>query len=137
MSEREEIKINLENFIKAIMASLDIPTKSDINVLQNRIDELEELIAENRKEQGKTKQTKQDKRKARPTKKTGTKKAKKRGKTSISVILEEINKYPEGVDYKTIRNATGYEERKLRNIIFRLSKLNKIKKLARGKYAKV
>jgi hypothetical protein len=136
MSEKQEIGFNLENFIKAVLVGLNIPTKSDINMLQNRIDELERLIAENRKGQGREKKNKQAEKKTKSAKKPGTQKAKKRGATSISIVLKEINKHPEGTDYKTIQKATGYEERKLRNIIFRLSKINKIRKIERGIYAK-
>ena len=58
------------------------------------------------------------------------------GTSSISIVFEEISKYPGGVQYKTIQKATGFEERSLRNIIFKLSKLNKIRRLERGKYIK-
>ena len=116
--KKEEIKIHWENFIKAIMVGLDIPTRKDIKMLQSRIHELEKLV----KAGGADKVVNIDK---------------NLGRTAISVVFDEISKYPEGVNYKTIKKATGFEERKLRNIIFRLTKLNKIQSLGRGKYIEV
>jgi hypothetical protein len=119
MAKKQENEINSENLIKTILGAFDIATKSDITELQNRVDKLERLIVRQK------------------TMETGkAAKYKKRADTATSTVLKEINKYHEGTNFKTIQTATGFEERKLRNIIFRLDKFNKIKKIARGKYAK-
>jgi hypothetical protein len=38
------------------------------------------------------------------------------------------------VGFADIKSRTGYEEKKLRNIIFRLNKIGKIKRKERGVY---
>ena len=126
MAKKQENEINPENLIiKTILDTFDIAAKSDITELQNRVDKLERLIVRQKTEQ--------------VPKKTKIDKAAKSGKkadTATSTVLKEINKYPKGTNFETIQAATSFEERKLRNIIFRLDKSNRIKKIERGKYAK-
>ncbi len=55
-------------------------------------------------------------------------------KSASSVILEIIAGYPDGVDFKTIMDITGFEDKKLRNIIYRLDSLGKIQRVKRGNY---
>jgi predicted transcriptional regulator of viral defense system len=45
-----------------------------------------------------------------------------------------ISRYPEGIDFKTIMKTTGFEDKKLRNIIYRLDSLGKIERVRRGSY---
>ena len=122
---------NAELFVKIPFDILDIPTKNDIIDLQNRIYELEKLL-------GKTQDTKTERTKKlkKATKTSGGKRTRKHG-NATSAVFEEICKYPQGVVYKVIKNATGLEERQLRNIIFRLNKLNKIRTISRGRYIKM
>ena len=46
------------------------------------------------------------------------------------------NAIPEGVGFSEIKLQAGYGDKKLRNILFRLHKLGKIKRISRGVYAK-
>jgi hypothetical protein len=48
-----------------------------------------------------------------------------------------IGNHPDGTDFKTIKAATGFEDKKLRNIIFRLDKIKRIQRVTRGIYKKV
>ena len=119
MIEKPELGTNWESFIKMLLNRLDIPTKEDIILLHGRLDKLEQLLYQ---------------------KKTGT--AKKRPKPGLrrksasSIVLEVFANHPEGTNFKTVKAATRFEDKKLRNIIFRLDKIKRIKRVKRGIYKK-
>lgn len=117
MSNHMNLGADWEGVIKALLQRLDMPTKEDIHHLHARLDTLEQLI-----------QQKQPRTKAQPRKKT------KKRKSASSVVLEIIAGYPDGVDFKTIMEITGFEDKKLRNIIYRLDSLGKIHRVKRGTY---
>jgi hypothetical protein len=101
-----------------LLGRLDIPTKEDIVFLNSRLDRLEQLFYEKK-----------------PGRPHPAKHAEGR-KNASSIVLEVIANHPKGADFKTIQTATGFNEKKLRNIIFRLDKLKKIKRIKRGSYQK-
>ena len=112
-----EFSNNWENFIKTLLHSLDIPTKEDITKINKRIDKLEQLIYQNHP--------------------SGIQKNKSRiprKKSASSIVLGIIGNHPDGTDFKTIKDATGFDDKKLRNIIFRLDKIGKIQRVNRGIY---
>jgi predicted Rossmann fold nucleotide-binding protein DprA/Smf involved in DNA uptake len=117
MSNNMDLGTNLEGFIKTLLQRLDMPTKEDINHLHDRLDTLEQLLQQ---------------------KKTGTKrppsKRTPKRKSASATVLEIIAAYPDGADIKTIKSVTGFEDKKLRNIIYRLDTLGKIQRVSRGTY---
>lgn len=117
MSNTMDLGANWEGFIKMLLQRLDMPTKEDINTLHNRLDTLEELIAQ-----------KQPFAKKRAVVKPGKR------RSASNIVLEILANYPEGTDFKTIQAATGFDDKKLRNIIFRLDKIGQIKRVRRGIY---
>ncbi len=119
MVEKPEQGTNWESFIKMLLGRLDIPTKEDLVFLNGRLDRLEQLIYE--KKPGKPHP-------ARPV---------QGRKNASSIVLEVIGNHPKGADFKTLQATTGFNEKKLRNIIFRLDKLKKIKRVKRGSYQKI
>ena len=72
--------------------------------------------------------------KAKPMKKTVAKKAKKI--TAIDTVLAIIKRSRKGVDTVALRKKTGFQGRKIRDIIYRLKKQGKIKGLGKGLYVK-
>ncbi|MBU1195603.1 MAG: phasin family protein [Proteobacteria bacterium] len=120
MVEKIEQGVNWEVFIKTLLKRLDIPTKKDIQFLHDRLDTLEQLLYKKQPVSGKKKPA-QDSTK----------------KSASAVVLDIIANHPEGTDFKTIKAATGYDDKKLRNIIFRLDNIKKITRVARGIYKKV
>lgn len=54
--------------------------------------------------------------------------------TATQQILSIVRRSRKGVDVPTLKTKTGFEDKKVRNIIFRASKEGKIKKVSRGKY---
>ncbi|WP_457552621.1 hypothetical protein [Desulfobacula sp.] len=118
MIEKSEPGTSWETFITLLLKRLDIPTKKDIAFLHGRLDKLEQLLYQ--KQPG-LKRT-------RPT---------MRRKSASSIVLDVIGKYPKGTNFKTIKTATGFDDKKLRNIIFRLNTIKKIKRVTRGIYKKI
>ena len=54
--------------------------------------------------------------------------------TATDKILIIIKRSKKGVDVPTLKKKTGFDDKKVRNIIFRASKEGKIKKSGRGIY---
>ena len=73
-----------------------------------------------------------------PAKKAPAKKAVARKKTTqvtaTDKILRIIKRSKKGVDVPTLKKKTGFDDKKVRNIVFRASKEGKIKKSGRGIY---
>ena len=120
MTEQNEFGANWEGFVKILLNRLDIPTKEDINILHNRLDKLEQLIYQ--KQPGVKRDTLR-----RPAKR----------KSASAIVLEVIANHPDGTNFKTIKAATGFDDKKLRNIIFRLDKIGRIQRVNRGIYQKI
>ena len=56
---------------------------------------------------------------------------------TTDMVLDVIKRYKSGVGFKEIQSQTGFEEKKVRNIIFRLDKIGKIRRVSRGIYVAV
>ncbi len=119
MTEKPELWANWEGFVKMLLDRLDIPTKEDIISLHGRLDKLEQLLYQ--------KQPAAKKKRTKPSIKQ---------KSASSIVLDVIANHPDGTNYTTIKAATGFNEKKLRNIIFRLDKIKRIKRVKRGIYKK-
>ncbi len=80
-----------------------------------------------------------EKQKVKPTKARATKKVllkKKTAKlTATDKVLRIIMKRKRGIGNSTLMDKTGFDEKKLRNIVFRAFKEGKIKRVGRGLYA--
>jgi hypothetical protein len=120
MIDKSEQSINLEHFIKMIFSKFDIPTKQDFSFLHNRLDKIEQLLDQKQ-----------------PVLKKERTKTIVRRKSASSIVLEVVANHPAGTDFRTIKAATGFDDKKLRNIIFRLDKIKKMKRVKRGIYKKV
>ncbi|MBC8199745.1 MAG: hypothetical protein ISS67_01980 [Desulfobacterales bacterium] len=105
------------------MRQYDIPTKRDVNKLMTKFDRLEKLIKA-----------------TAPPAKSGRVSSKGKalsGKSSVTasdIVLNIIKTYRNGAGFAQIQAKTGFGEKKLRNIIFRLNHMNKIKRKSRGIY---
>ena len=106
--------------------------KKDIKAIGKKVDN---LLKEYEKD-AKTKTPKASKKKAvkaKPAQKApATKRATKI--TATDKVLKIINRSKKGVDIATLKKKTGFEDKKLRNIIFRANKEGKIKRAGRGLY---
>ena len=111
---------NWESIIKLFLSRLDIPTKEDIHLLHRRLDTLERLLGQGKAGGGHSGSDSPGRR-----------------KSASSIVLDVIANHPKGTNFKTIKAATGFNDKKLRNIIFRLDKIKKIVRVKRGIYKKV
>ena len=68
-------------------------------------------------------------------KKTTVKKAVK--ETAATTVLSVIKRSKKGVNSATLAEKTGFDKKKVANIVFKLRKQGKIKSIDRGLYTKV
>ena len=81
---------------------------------------------------GQAKSTRQKKIKPETMKKSPAKKA--TAMTATEQVFKIIKASKNGVDAPTLMKKTGFEDRKVRNVIFRAFKQGKIKRAGRGTY---
>jgi hypothetical protein len=112
--------------------------KKDIKALEKKMEKL--LNAYGKPQKPKTaKNTKRKTAKAKAKRVAAVRKAAPRKKsakrtTSTEQILKIIRRSRKGVNVPALKAKTGFEDKKVRNIIFRASKEGKIKKVGRGIY---
>lgn len=124
MPKKKRKSVSFDAMVKYFMQNYDIPTKSDIDRLMKRIDRLEQLILT---------ETEHVKRSSG----ISPRDASQRNKSSVTatdLVLDIVKQYDGGVGFAKIQEKTGFDEKKLRNIIYRLYKLGKIKRVTRGMY---
>jgi predicted Rossmann fold nucleotide-binding protein DprA/Smf involved in DNA uptake len=61
----------------------------------------------------------------------------KKTATAADTVLAIINRSKKGVDSATLAKKTGYDKKKIANLVFKLRKLGKIKSVNKGVYVKV
>jgi predicted nucleic acid-binding Zn-ribbon protein len=110
--------------------------KRDIKALEKKLEKLLKAYEPMPKAKKVTK--KKAVKKAKTVKKAPAKKAVASKKapqaTATDKILKIIKRSKKGVDVLTLKKKTGFDDKKVRNIIFRASKEGKIKKSGRGIY---
>ena len=123
MAKRKSV--SFDAMVKFFMQTYNIPTRKDVDKLVVRLDRLETLL-KSRISAGS---------RGRVARKTiaggqgGT-----GGKTASDTVQDIVKRSRNGVGFADIQTKTGYDEKKLRNIIFRLNKLGRIKRVSRGLY---
>lgn len=121
MAKKKGKSVSFDAMVKFFMHTYNIPTKQDIDRLNQRLDRIERLIVNTGLSKG---------RRSNSTNGSG----KKPTATASDHVLEIVQRYKNGVGFAEIKLQTGYGEKKLRNIIFRLDKMGKIKRKSRGIY---
>jgi hypothetical protein len=106
--------------------------KKDIRAIGKKVENLlkafEKDVKAKAPKASKAKAVKAKTAKKAPAKKKATK------VTATDQVLKIINRSKKGVDNATLMKKTGYDERKVRNIIFRANKEGKIQRAGRGLY---
>jgi hypothetical protein len=121
MAKKKGKSVSFDAMVKFFMNTYNIPTKQDIDRLNQRLDRIERLIVN-------AAPIKQ--RRANSTKGS----AKASALTASDHVLEIVKRYKGGVGFAEIQLQSGYGAKKLRNIIFRLNKTGKIRRKSRGIY---
>ena len=123
MARRKGKPVSFDAMIKFFMQNYNIPTKKDIEKIMARIDRLETLI-----------NTLAVSGKNRRVSDRGIAKDKTSGMTASDIVLDVIKRSKKGVGFADIQSKTGFGDKKLRNIIYRLHKNGKITRKNRGIY---
>jgi uncharacterized protein (UPF0335 family) len=118
MPRRKGKTVSFDAMVKFFMQNYNIPTKKDVDQLIARLDRLENLIKSSMGSYNAETQI------AR----------RKTSLTAVDIVLETIKRSKQGIDFAQIQVKTGFDEKKIRNIIFRLNKTGKIKRKSRGIY---
>ena len=122
MTRRKGKPVSFDAMVKFFMQQYGIPTKKDFDKLVERMDRLEKVI------QGAISL-------GRHSRNSGLHGGGTGGDISASeIVLAVISKSNEPVGIPEIRGKTGFGDKKLRNIIFRLHKNGSIARKQRGRY---
>jgi hypothetical protein len=121
--------ISFDAMVKFFMQHYKIPTTGDVEKIYERLDRLEKLIRQS--------QAAARKRKTAKAVSGGGSAGEKSGETYTDTVLDVIVSSGKPVGVADIQKRTGYDPKKIRNIIFRLGKTGKIERVGRGLYAGV
>lgn len=120
--------VSFDAMVKFFIQHYNIPTRKDVEKLLNKMERLETVVHETIVK-GKT-----GAQGAGARHPMGT----KPGMTASDTVLEIISEAgEEGTGFAEIQDKTGFGEKKIRNIVFRLNKLGKIRRKSRGMYVAV
>ncbi len=119
MPKRKGKTPSFDVMVKFFMRQYNIPTKKDIDRLLARLDQLENMIKQSA---------------LSPDNAAVRIGRRKTALTAIDVVLDVIKRSKQGIGFAAIQAKTGFDEKKIRNIIFRLNKIGKIKRKSRGIY---
>ena len=121
MPKRKGKPVSFDAMVKFFMHNYNIPTKRDIDGLNDRLDRLEKLI----------------KAMAPRSRRSAAKRNDTSPANATETVLDLIKRSKNGIGIAEVREQTGYDDKKLRNIIFRLNKIEKIMRVSRGSYKAV
>ena len=129
-NEENKMTKNLKKDLQAISKELKALAKKTESLLK-AVDKLEKPIAAKKP---KAKPTKTKAVKKASVKKVAVKKA--ATATAVDTVLAIINRYKKGVGTAVLMEKTGYNQKKIANLVFILRKQGKIKSVDKGVYLK-
>jgi RecA-family ATPase len=127
MVKKKGKSVSFDAMVKFFIQHYNIPTKRDVEKLIERMDRLEKAI------QASNLYSESNRIVGSKSSKTVTS-ASGSDESSTGMVLEVIKRFKKGVGFSEIRTRTGFGEKKLRNIIYRLHKTKKIVRKSRGIY---
>jgi hypothetical protein len=108
--------------------------QKDIKALEKKLEKLIKAFDQGKKLKAKPAAKKAAPKKRRAPAKKVVAKKKRLKMTATDKVLGIIRRSKKGVNVSTIKTKTGFDDKKVRNIIFRTTKEGKIKKVGRGVY---
>lgn len=120
MHKRKGKAVSFDAMVKFFMQNYNIPTKKDVERLMAKLDRLENLL-KTAMASGRY-----------PLK--GPAGKHKTAVTAVDVVFDVIKRSNRGLGFADIQAKTGFGDKKIRNTIFRLNKIGKIKRKSRGVY---
>jgi hypothetical protein len=116
MPRKKGKSISFDAMVKFFMHTYEIPTKRDVEKLMARMDRLESILT------------------AAPAASRSKSSRRRAAVPAADAVLDVIKRSKQGLKFADIQTRTGFVDKKIRNIIFRLHKLGKIKRHSRGIY---
>jgi hypothetical protein len=120
MAKKRVKAVSFDAMVKFFMLTYDIPSRKDLQKIMAKLDNLEVLIKNFGIKGGRLSMA-----------------GNRSVITAFETVLQVIKSYEQGAGFEEIQEKTGFDEKKIRNIIFRLNKLGKIKRKTRGTYIAV
>jgi hypothetical protein len=120
MPRKKGKPISFDAMVKFFMQTYNIPTKKDVDRMIAKLDRIEKML--------------------RASDTVGSYAAKSRISrrkttlTAIDIVYDVIKRSRKGLGFADIQAKTGFGDKKIRNIIFRLNKIGKINRRSRGIY---
>lgn len=127
MPKKKRKTVSFDAMVKFFMSTYDIPTKNDIKKLMDKLDRIEKLIKT-------TPAYSKKKRVTAPNSVGGKGLQGKVVATASDEVFNVIKRFNNGTGFPEIQDRTGFGDKKIRNILFRLNKLGKIRRKSRGIY---
>jgi hypothetical protein len=120
MPRKKGKPISFDAMVKFFMQSYSIPTKKDVDRMIAKLDRIEKLLRTSGAVGPYTVKSRISRRKTTLT--------------AIDIVYDVIKRSKKGLGFSDIQAKTGFGDKKIRNIIFRLNKIGKIKRKSRGIY---
>ena len=122
MTRKRRKPASFDAMVKLFIRNYDIPTRKDVDLLMAKLDRLEGLIKSGAVKGGEGAATAAQRRKD--------------GKdgTASEAVYQVIKRSRTGVGFADIREKTGFDEKKVRNAIYRLHRVGRITRKSRGVY---
>lgn len=112
--------ISFDAMVKFFMQTYNIPTKKDVDRLIAKLDHIERMLRASGT--------------VGPYAAKGGISRRKTTLSAIDIVYDVIKRSRKGLGFADIQAKTGFGDKKIRNIIFRLNKTGKIKRKSRGIY---
>ena len=123
---------DLDVFLKTVVDGMRSMAKG-IEILAEKMD----TIAKSRMNEKPKKKAKAKPARKAPAKPKKPVPKKEKPATAVETVLGIINKSKKGVDTATLMEKTGYDKKRVANLVYKLKKQGKIKSVGRGVYLKV
>ena len=123
MSRKKGKVVSFDAMVKFFMQHYNIPTKKDVDRLMAKLDRLENLMKNSMANSA--------------YQLKGSAGQRQTTVTAVDIVFDLIRRSREGLGFAEIQAKTGFGDKKIRNIIFRLNKIGKIKRKQRGTYVAV
>ncbi|MBA3030210.1 MAG: hypothetical protein FP816_15560 [Desulfobacteraceae bacterium] len=120
MARKKGKPISFDGMVKFFLQYYSIPTKKDLDKLSDQINRMEQVMKAMLN--------------AAPPTGAPLSKQRKNLSTASDRVLEIIKKESQGMGIAQIQAKTGFDEKKLRNIIYQLNRTGKIRRKNRGVY---
>ena len=123
MIKKKGKAISFDAMVKFFMQNYNIPTKKDVERLMAKLDRIENMLRASAS--------------IGPYPVKNRFSRRKTALTAIDIVYDVIKRSRKGLGFVDIQAKTGFGDKKIRNIIFRLNKNGKIKRKSRGIYTAV